>query len=117
MNIRIPTRRRPEQEREYLPRLQEEGLSPLFAASSSLSVVPSAFVFTVGHDALRNDGLFYVQRLRSAHVTVANRHFAQISWMLHFRASHEICELCNDNQELIHPRLLILSIDVETLKH
>ena len=47
-----------------MPRLMDPELSPLFA--SSFTDVPSAYVVTMGHDVLRDDGLLYVKRLRDS---------------------------------------------------
>ena len=44
--------------------VMEEEVSPLFA--SSFEGVPPAYVTTMGHDVLRDDGLLYVQRLRDS---------------------------------------------------
>ena len=51
-------------ERTWLGKLMNEELSPLFA--SSFEGVPPAYVVTMGHDCLRDDGLLYVKRLRDS---------------------------------------------------
>ena len=50
-------------------------VSPLFAPS--FEGVPSAYVVTMGHDVLRDDGLLYVKRLRESKQVslVEHRHY------------------------------------------
>lgn len=51
-------------ESAWFPRLMDEELSPLLTAS--FEKIPSAFIATVGHDILRDDGFLYAKRMRQS---------------------------------------------------
>lgn len=52
-------------------------ISPLLA--DSLADLPRAYVVTCGHDPLRDEGLLYVKRLRSARVGVNLKHYPKFT--------------------------------------
>ena len=55
--------------------LTGEEISPLLAAS--FAQIPPAYVVTVGHDVLRDDGVLYARALRAGGVAwVEHRHYA-----------------------------------------
>ncbi|NWT09180.1 AAAD deacetylase, partial [Vireo altiloquus] len=56
------------------PGLLDPRASPLLAAEPRLRSLPPAFVLTCGHDVLRDDGVMYAARLRSAGVPVTHHH-------------------------------------------
>ena len=63
-----------EVEAALLPRLLDPEVSPLFV--DSFADLPPTYVVTCGFDALRDEGLLYVRRLRrSGLVRVAHKHY------------------------------------------
>ncbi len=74
-----------ELEKEYLPQMETEDASPLLTAS--LDYLPAAYIVTTGFDIERDEGLLYVDRLRSAegismvkHVHYAQKYHALINF-------------------------------------
>lgn len=66
----------PSAEKALLPHLLDPEVSPLFI--DSFEDLPSTYVVTCGFDAIRDDGLLYVRRLRrSEKVKVAHKHYPQ----------------------------------------
>ncbi|TRY84969.1 hypothetical protein DNTS_015642 [Danionella cerebrum] len=59
---------------EKLPGLLDVRAAPLLATTQTLRAVPPAYIMTIEHDVLRDDGLMYANRLREARVPVTHDH-------------------------------------------
>ncbi|NWV63279.1 AAAD deacetylase, partial [Malurus elegans] len=72
--------------------------SPLLASTARLRLLPPAFILTCEHDVLRDDGVMYAARLRSAGVPVTHLHAQDafhaalmfIQWPLELAVGHRL---------------------------
>lgn len=92
---------------QYADLLTSEEMSPLFARD--FSGVPPAYVATMGHDILRDDGLLLVQRLREKRAggerpVVEHRHYAN---RFHGWFSMQPEAISNDLREFLERNALL----------
>lgn len=91
----------PAAEAEILPRLMNPELSPLFV--DSFEDLPSTYVVTCGFDAIRDEGLLYVRRLRrSGLVKVAHKYYPKyqhgfMSLIQNNELQHDLAEFLAKN--------------------